>query len=150
MIYFQIPTNTFNTLSFFRLLLTSAGGPCHSHNLLWCLVMFCDVCDSLAWFAFFVLSLKKTFLALTIACTMQHKTVSICFHQPSWWPRSAVVFQRLFFIQTPLQKQKITENRKHTHPVFPSRESSGVCAKAILQLGRLQLSGQETFVLGCP
>jgi hypothetical protein len=63
---------------------------------------------------------------------------------------AAVAFQRLFFIQTPLQKQKITENRKHTHPVFPSRESSGVCPKAILQLGRLQLSGQETFVLGCP
>ena len=39
---------------------------------------------------------------------------------------AAVAFQRLFVIQTPLQKQRITENRKHTHPFFPtSRESSG-------------------------
>ena len=27
---------------------------------------------------------------------------------------AAVAFQRLFFIQTRLQKQRITENRKHT------------------------------------
>ena len=64
-----------------------------------------------------------------------------------------MVFQRLFFIQTPLQKQKITENRKHTHPVFPSRESSGVCPKAIpwhpVARGKAPASGQEMFVLGC-
>ena len=33
---------------------------------------------------------------------------------------AAVAFQRLFFIQTPLQKQRITENRKHTILFFPA------------------------------
>jgi len=33
---------------------------------------------------------------------------------------AAVAFQRLFSIQTPLQKQRITENGKHTILFFPA------------------------------
>ena len=70
-----------------------------------------------------------------------------------WWPRwwnCSCCFPTALLYPNSSSKAKNHWKQKTHNPVFPSRESSGVCPKAILQLGRLQLSGQETFVLGCP
>ena len=75
MIYFQIPTNTFNTLSFFRLLLTSAGGPCHSHNLLWCFVM-----SAIVWHG-----LRSLYWTESHSSNRRHKSES----RAARWPLAA-------------------------------------------------------------
>ena len=55
---------------------------------------------------------------------------------------AAVAFQRLFFIQTPLQKQKITENRKHTILFFPAARAQ-VFVLRLFFIGRLQPRGKR-------
>ena len=55
---------------------------------------------------------------------------------------AAVAFQRLFFIQTPLQKQRITENRKHTILFFPAARAQ-VFVLRLFFIGRLQPRGKR-------
>ena len=109
-----------------------------------------DVFDTFTYIYIYCISnMYKYYIKIFIYIYTHSYILSHEFWWPRWWNCSCCFPTALLYPNSSSKAKNHWKQKTH-NPVFPSRESSGVCPKAILQLGRLQLSGQETFVLGCP